>query len=385
MRSANVLHYKCILLCQVLIPHGFLLSLPDEDEEEAGPSRHTRHRSSHRNAGAHGHAEGSAGALGGNSRFPSRLRHVVSRYSPEADGAAFPDRHARRRDGDAQHSAPSQGQAAPSRRRSQEHPAAGPSGRGEPAPASAAPGRFSAPVVRLRVSSRLHGLETPPIAQLLRSHPPSLPPPAAAVDGAGRPPRRAAAAAVQPLLPSPGASPEPEQRRRASLRGNMREQSTPALQNGAADSAGPAASVEDGAPRSQEPSPGRPTRRRAASMTPSLPCAGANGTAHSNGDAAAVGGGRWPRRQGSRSAEKRAVPGFDESEEEDRDGGGSKGAGRRRRGPKGRQRSLQELHKAEGGPQQDDGDAETDNVLVDPPRRTSSGLRIRFTRNEMSP
>ncbi|KAK9915369.1 hypothetical protein WJX75_008121 [Coccomyxa subellipsoidea] len=277
-------------------------SSDDEDEEEAGPSRHTRHRSSHRNAGAHGHAEGSAGALGGNSRFPSRLRHVVSRYSPEADGAAFPDRHARRRDGDAQHSAPSQGQAAPSRRRSQEHPAAGPSGRGEPAPASAAPGRFSAPVVRLRVSSRLHGLETPPIAQLLRSHPPSLPPPAAAVDGAGRPPRRAAAAAVQPLLPSPGASPEPEQRRRASLRGNMREQSTPALQNGAADSAGPAASVEDGAPRSQEPSPGRPTRRRAASMTPSLPCAGANGTAHSNGDAAAVGGGRWPRRQGSRTS-----------------------------------------------------------------------------------
>ena len=90
-------------------------NVPDEDdEEEAAPSRHTRRHSLHRHAGTLDHREANGIPLGGHSRFPSRLRQMVSRYSPEADGAAFSDRHTRRLDRDGHHSAPAHGQAAPS-------------------------------------------------------------------------------------------------------------------------------------------------------------------------------------------------------------------------------------------------------------------------------
>ena len=108
-----------------------------------------------------------------------------------------------------------------------------------------------------------------------------------------------------------------------------------------------------------------------------LPCRGGGGAALENGDAAASASGRWPRRQGTRSAEKKA-----DHSEEDQDDDRGPGQGRLKRG---RQRSLEELQKAEGsagGPQQDPGEGAEESQNL--PGRASSGLRFRFTRNGVS-
>ena len=165
-----------------LVVTGCVLCCVSEEEyEEAAHSRQTRHRGLRRDTrgnGAISRGEGARGA-GGNARLSSRLRHTVSRYSPEAGGAALSDRGARRHDREEQlqPAAP----RAPTRwmLRSQEQPAGSgraaagasggfaPDGGGERGAASAPGG--GAPVLRLRVSTRLQGLETPPVSQLLRS------------------------------------------------------------------------------------------------------------------------------------------------------------------------------------------------------------------------
>ena len=131
--------------------------------------------------------------------------------------------------------------------------------------------------------------------------------------------------------------------------------------------------------RSREASPARSTRRRAASTTP----AAARGAAHANGDAAESGGGRWPRRQGSRSAGRRNVQDENSEEEGEEEGVGGWVGGRRR---KGRQRSLEELHRlgdAGGASQQQQGESAAHDV-ADAHRRTGSGIRFKFTRNGVS-
>ena len=161
--------------------------MSEEEGQEAPHSRQTRHRGLRRESrgnGAIGRGEAARGATG-TARFPSRLRHVVSRYSPEADRAAFPDRGARQHDRDAhfQPAAPGGPTRWTLRSREQhagnEQAAAGAFGGNTPTSgrehvAASAPGG-GAPVVRLRVSNRLQGLETPPIGQLLRSQQPPQP------------------------------------------------------------------------------------------------------------------------------------------------------------------------------------------------------------------
>jgi hypothetical protein len=118
--------------------------------------------------------------VAGTARLSSRLRHVVNRYSPEPESmpAPRPDRHnntAQRFNGDwPVRQAMGQRQLGHREGLRSRDPAAM---RSAPAAASSHVGSDSTamPVVRLRVSSRLQGLETPPTQQLLRSHRPSNP------------------------------------------------------------------------------------------------------------------------------------------------------------------------------------------------------------------
>lgn len=377
------------------------------DEEQAGPSRQTRRRDSHMTSGAMGRREDESSAGNAHSRFPSRLRQVVSRYSPEADSAVPSERRSKRHDRNHDRSARPDFHSAPANSarwglRSREAPVTrGVLGQAAASAARAGSSSAGAPVVRLRVSSRLQGLEQPPMGQLLRSQqaaqpqPAQLPPPAAG-DGPARPPRRAAAAAAQQHLAEPSTSPEPESRpqraiSRRSLRGWWERSSLAPSQDAAPtrqendDASNPRAQGAAEARASYEASPARSLRRRALSSTPPAAARGASSAALSNGDVAANPG--QSRRQSRRTAGFQ-VSNEDHTEEEleEEEDDVRRGSSRRRQGRKGRQRTLGELHRAENGPSEPafDLDGPGAENMLEAQRRFGSGLRFRITRNGVS-
>ncbi len=193
----------------------------------------------------------------------------------------------------------------------------------------------------------------------------------------GRPSRQqrrsAPAAATQPPPPDRRSRSEPEHQ------GGIRQppRGRPGREGSSTADEGPGPSMREDshAERSQEASPARSTRRRAAFLTPVSAGQGRRVPPHSNGGADEVGGGRRPRRQGSRSADKRDVQDEDSEEEGEEKGVGGWVGGRRR---KGRQRSLEELHRADSQQQQQQDDA------MESHPRTGLGLRFKFTRNGVS-